>query len=243
MKEEVVEGELIETLPEIKPTDKCNGRNKLHTKYCGKPAGWGTDHVGDGRCTLHGGSSLKGPEHPNYLTGKHSKYSKIPGYLAPAFERLLEDDNYLDSKEDIILLIAMINDELAGLSNHKQSNYWFKELEDAYSELLLTSVEGKDKLKASIENLGKVIYEGQSKRETRKEITEMQKVLDNLRATNVRIKKDIHGMISGEQFDFFIKRTLSILKEEIKDPHTMKRIVVEVRKLIPSKGNKDEGQN
>lgn len=36
---------------------KCNARVKSGDGYCGRPAGWGTDHKGQGRCKLHGGST------------------------------------------------------------------------------------------------------------------------------------------------------------------------------------------
>lgn len=40
-----------------KPADtKCNARTRSG-KYCSRPSGWGTDHIGQGRCKLHGGST------------------------------------------------------------------------------------------------------------------------------------------------------------------------------------------
>lgn len=39
---------------------KCGGRRRgpdADGKTCTRPAGWGTDHPGDGRCKLHGGST------------------------------------------------------------------------------------------------------------------------------------------------------------------------------------------
>jgi hypothetical protein len=41
---------------------------------CKRPAGWGTDHVGSGRCRMHGGASVKGVEHPNFKHGRRSKH-------------------------------------------------------------------------------------------------------------------------------------------------------------------------
>ena len=65
-------------------------QNKAHDKkYCGaktragtpcrRPAGWGTDHVGEGRCKLHGGRSTGAP--PEKMKGnqnakKHGFFSK-----------------------------------------------------------------------------------------------------------------------------------------------------------------------
>lgn len=51
----------------------CNAKNRAG-QPCKRPAGWGTDHVGTGRCKLHGGKSLKGYEHPNFKTGNSSLY-------------------------------------------------------------------------------------------------------------------------------------------------------------------------
>jgi len=41
-------------------------------KHCQKPAGWGTDHVGEGRCRKHGGLSLRGPAQPQFKHGKQA---------------------------------------------------------------------------------------------------------------------------------------------------------------------------
>lgn len=46
------------------PTNKCNGKMKNHNStddgedaYCGRGAGWGTNHAGVGRCKHHGGAA------------------------------------------------------------------------------------------------------------------------------------------------------------------------------------------
>lgn len=50
--------ELAKTaLPKRDPDKDCNALIKDRTAYCSKPAGWGTDHAGFGRCKRHGGST------------------------------------------------------------------------------------------------------------------------------------------------------------------------------------------
>ena len=44
---------------------------------CRRPAGWGTDHVGEGRCKLHGGRSLRGFLHPRYKHGRYAQYEVV----------------------------------------------------------------------------------------------------------------------------------------------------------------------
>jgi hypothetical protein len=42
-------------------TERCGAKTRGHST-CQQPAGWGTDHVGVGKCKLHGGAST----HPTY---------------------------------------------------------------------------------------------------------------------------------------------------------------------------------
>lgn len=38
------------------PGPKCGAKKRQGEGFCGLAAGWGTDHVGEGKCKLHGGS-------------------------------------------------------------------------------------------------------------------------------------------------------------------------------------------
>lgn len=58
----------------------CGARNRNREGNCRRPAGWGTDHPGVGRCKLHGGCSLRGKDHPGYV---HGAYVKPPAFLNP----------------------------------------------------------------------------------------------------------------------------------------------------------------
>lgn len=66
-------------------SDTCGATNR-NDEPCGLPAGWGTGHVGDGRCKLHGGSSPRGEDSPSYKHGGYSKY--------------LSEDNFTDDESE-----------------------------------------------------------------------------------------------------------------------------------------------
>lgn len=76
-------------------------RSKGKEGTCQRPAGWGTDHVGDGRCKLHGGKSK--------IT--HGRYSKI---TRPRLKELIAqfegDPDPLNLLPEVILLRALIQD-------------------------------------------------------------------------------------------------------------------------------------
>lgn len=77
------------------------GARKKSEGLCKHPAGWGTDHVGEGRCKLHGGSSPV----------KHGRYSKI---RRPRIKELLEqlehDPDPMDLLPEVVLLRSLVID-------------------------------------------------------------------------------------------------------------------------------------
>lgn len=55
---------------------ECGAKTRSGTP-CRRPAGWGTDHPGEGRCKLHGGASLKGHLHPRYKHGRYAQHEIV----------------------------------------------------------------------------------------------------------------------------------------------------------------------
>lgn len=90
-------------------TNYCNAKTRSGGN-CKQPAGWGTDHVGEGKCKLHGGSSLKGIESPRYETGRYSKYvpAKLQTYIAD-----LDQYNILELADELQTQRALIADYLS----------------------------------------------------------------------------------------------------------------------------------
>lgn len=77
---------------------------------CQQPAGWGTDHFGEGRCKLHAGSSLRGADHPNFKTGIYSKYVRAD--IRDKIETYLEADPF-DLTNELALTRALLADYLS----------------------------------------------------------------------------------------------------------------------------------
>lgn len=91
--------ELPDLCPEIDPgppEPRRHAHEKLRDLYCSLPAGWGTDHVGVGRCRLHGGS----------VPIKHGGRSKLRRYgrLKHRLGDLVEEFEQEDEDEALDLL-------------------------------------------------------------------------------------------------------------------------------------------
>lgn len=94
-------------------TDTCDATNR-HGEPCGLPAGWGTDHVGEGRCKLHGGNSLTGEDNPAFEHGLFSDH------LGPEDREAMEALGDLDNADK---LEELINWRLARLRRYlRQKN-------------------------------------------------------------------------------------------------------------------------
>lgn len=58
----------------VKKAPLCGAKRRGTNETCKKPAGWGTDHNGRGRCKYHGGATPSGPQSANF---KHGGYADV----------------------------------------------------------------------------------------------------------------------------------------------------------------------
>jgi len=113
-------------------TNTCGATKRDGTNDdCKLPAGWGTDHVGEGQCKLHGGAAIKkGRDNPNF---KHGLFSD---YLDEEDQETIE---VLEQYEDAEKMDELINWRLARLrravealqDEADQRSFW-----DAFEELV-----------------------------------------------------------------------------------------------------------
>ncbi|MFW5968953.1 MAG: hypothetical protein ACOCV2_15620 [Persicimonas sp.] len=80
---------------------KCGAKTKSTGEPCQQPAGFGTDHVGEGRCKFHGGAT----------PAKHGLYSMYSSRrLADRLEQMRKAEGELaDLADDILLARAVIS--------------------------------------------------------------------------------------------------------------------------------------
>jgi hypothetical protein len=80
--------------------DTCNATNRAGTP-CARPAGWGTAHLGVGRCKLHGGNAI----------AKHGRYSKMKRHeLRGLIERHEADPDPLNILPELAAARALFED-------------------------------------------------------------------------------------------------------------------------------------
>lgn len=89
----------------------CGAKTTKSVKYkrCQKPAGWWTDHVGEGRCRKHAGMSLRGPAHPNFKHGKQAHaWKELMERQWAQLDQVAADDLNLTREMTTLRLLAAV---------------------------------------------------------------------------------------------------------------------------------------
>jgi len=92
---------------------RCNTKLKEHAGHCTYPAGWGTPHLGSGKCFRHD---------KRKLAGIYSAQLKIPT-VEQAYQEFRKSENPLELEEEIALVRAVIR--------HLKETEKYTELTDA----------------------------------------------------------------------------------------------------------------
>jgi hypothetical protein len=86
----------------------CDANLRLRPgETCSQPAGWGTDHVGTGRCRFHGGATPRGADSPHFVHGGYSGY--IQDQIAEKV-RVFENADPFDLTHELALTRALLAD-------------------------------------------------------------------------------------------------------------------------------------
>lgn len=163
---------------------------KEHGLRCGR-------RVPEGRCHYHGGKSLKGPENPNFKTGRHSKY--LPKGLKERYEALLQDPELSTLRDEIALVDVRIGSALQDADELHTPELW-ERLAEIYEEAQQANRAGNlDEFSAALGRMGRVIQRGQQATESWGHVMELvdqrRKLSDS---ENRRIQRSEHTMDAEE---------------------------------------------
>jgi hypothetical protein len=111
-------------------TDTVCGRPKRQGEgECQLPAGWGTEHTGEGACKLHGGNTPRGEDNPAFKHGLFSDY--LDEEDRRAAEALEEYGNAEKLEELINWRLARLRRAVRELSEEDEMSFW-----DAFEAIL-----------------------------------------------------------------------------------------------------------
>lgn len=230
----------IETLPRREPDTKCNARKKSGG-YCTNTAGYKTDHVGVGRCKFHGGSSLSGPDHPNW---KHGKYSDaLPDNILKHYEEIIADGRLTELKEDLAIVTALIKESFIDLKdNHQATSTYFKTMGKLVLDIRVMMEEmGVDEIPPNLfmalEVFVEIFDKARSANQKMMEILTMIEQKRKLSESEQKRMMNFHTLFSSEQVLALMQRVVAIIKEVGTPLELQERIVDGIQREVTKQSN------
>lgn len=166
------------------PYDVCGATRKQGDDgaTCQLPAGWGTDHVGEGRCKLHGGASSGAPSGPENGNWKHGLFSSVIRDEDKETLRRIEDMTTAAKLESTLnMQVLKLRRAIEGLESEERASFM-----DVFERVVASASAPEGEISSKdLRQLAKML--GQNDRAIRE-------WMDLIRRT----AKDLHKITDGE---------------------------------------------
>lgn len=174
----------------------------------------------NGRCKFHGGMNIPpGPDHPNYKTGKYSKF--LPKKLLETYEQSLNDPNLLALKQEIAVIDSRIVELLGKVDQGEAGELW-KKLKDKYRSCL--KEEDGVKQTMLLSDLGQLINCGYKDHMTWGEIYVVLEQRKKLVESERKRYIEMGQMITAEQAAILISQVSKLITDNVEDRETLLKI-------------------
>jgi len=197
----------------------------------------------NGRCKKHGGASLKGPQSPQWSTGKYSRY--LPTRLIERYEAAERDDGLQDLRSELSLTDARLAELLEQLDRGGGIEDWarVRGMWEAYlaaqRRLQATPAEdaaaigrAQDDVRRTMRDLNELIERGHRNISLWHEINDTIELRRRLKTSDSKMLIDLQNMISAERIMAFMYRLSGILKSRIKDDKLLSEISEDIRSEV-----------
>jgi hypothetical protein len=168
----------------------------------------------NGRCRLHGGTSLRGIASATYKHGRRTRYGGLPPRMKHEYQRALSDPQLLELKEEIALIHARAADLVRRVDSGESGHLWHL-LQAAY-RTLTTAQSGADQLTA-IREMGTLISRGAADyrawQEVLSTITTKQRLIESERKRAI----ELHQTITLDALNPFIHAIIDYIRRTIPD--------------------------
>lgn len=204
----------------------CNATTRAGTP-CQQPAGWGTDHAGNGRCKLHGGKSLGGIASATYKNGRYTKY--LPNRLIERYKQGVADEQLLVLADEIALIDSRLADLLSRVDTGESGQLWAN-LTRAW-ENFKSATATTDQIKYQLE-MDMIIDSAQNDYlawgEIHSLIDQRRRMVESERKRLVEIQQ----MITAKEAMTLIAAIQGIILENVTDKDAIRKISTAVNGLI-----------
>lgn len=182
-------------------------------------------------CGTHGGKTPSGVESPHW---KHGRYSKdLPANLAADYVRSLKDPDLVSLRDQLALIDVFIKQDIRKLAALEEAGDWSRALE-LLVEMENASASGDIELVAlRLQELRGLVDKGEESIRVRDRIIRRVEQYRKVAESERRRMVDLRLLLTVERQMALLGAVVAILKEEISDKDTRRRIAERIRRLSP----------
>lgn len=208
----------------------CKGTivNEHGSRPCNSIAMKGRDY-----CAYHGGKTLIGPEHPNFITGLYSKeykrFSNVGKDLLEKIDTLRQDPDLFSLKDDAAFITAII-DKRAEAASEGVGIDQYKKVQAAYG--LAHSKLGSPDFIDAFEQIGDVLVETLDQYTASRDVLELiEKRVDIVEAEQRMMHAKAYTLEVDQAFSLAMQ-VLEIVKDNVHNAESLIAIRAGVQRLL-----------
>lgn len=208
---------------------QCTAKSKRSGKQCKKDA-----VVGSNVCHIHGGKSPGGIASGTYKNGRYSKF--LPDRLTSRFQTSIDDPNLLELRAEIALTDGRLEDLLKRVDTGESGRLWDL-LQDQWTAFREAVQSGDKQAQGQrINEVDKLIRQGVGDyaawREIHNLIDHRRRLVESERKRLVEAEQ----YITAQQAMLLVSAMLGIIKENVSDKDTLRKISRGVNALVTIDG-------
>lgn len=176
----------------------------------------------NGRCRMHGGTSLKGAAHPAF---KHGRYSEaLPERLLERYQASQSDPELLAMRDEIGLTDARLGDVLARVDSGENGALW-QRVKEHYDELQAgRAAQDVNRMADAIDALGVVISSASTDAAAWAEVGRLIEQRRRLVESERKRMVDLQLMITAERAMALVTALVGVVREHVRDARTLTAI-------------------
>ncbi len=157
-------------------------------------------------CAIHGGKSLRGPEHPNWKGGRRSSLvNYLPERLIPRYKELEGDEDLLSIREEVVLVDVRLRDVLGRVDSGESGALW-QEIKECWADYQKAKWDGQPhKVFAQEEKLKGLIERGLADRAAWDEVRSLADQKARLARAEQQRLKELEAMVPVDRALVFMQ--------------------------------------
>jgi hypothetical protein len=180
----------------------------------------------NGRCRMHGGTSLAGVASPTLTTGRYSKY--LPERLLERYQDAAQDADLLAMRQELALLDARLADVLQRVDTGESGALW-KNVQDAFRDF--ERERNSEREFVAWMRLASTIQDGMADYAAWQEVGRLIDQRQRLAESERKRLVDMRQMITAERAMVLLAAITDTIRRHVSDRSTLAAISADLARL------------